>query len=119
MIDFTKPVQTRDGREVRIYSADPANGGDYPAHGAIKDADRGFFPQTWAMNGSVYNGGNEKPSDLINVPETYYVPVYTDKTGRIFSSSSTLLSEEAAKEVIATHNYYLGYLPFTLEDLKK
>lgn len=69
MFDPTKPVQTRAGREVRIYATD--GGGCYPIHGAVKNSE-GWEGACWRANGDYrmqYRGDYPGPYDLINVPE--------------------------------------------------
>lgn len=76
MIDFTKPVQTRDGRKVRILCTD-SDHPHYPVVGLVENISSG----TWTLDGKyqiapVDTGVDEV--DLINVPEELsgYVCVY-------------------------------------------
>ena len=62
MIDWTKPVQTRDGCKVTIYCTDAP--GWYPVHGRIEGEER---PDAWKWDGSLYAYPGS-PGDLINVP---------------------------------------------------
>jgi hypothetical protein len=68
-IDFSKPVQTRDGRKVRILCTDGAtevDGKKYPIVGLFEEGGS-LFPQVWGIDGSFrYEGLNS--SDLTNVP---------------------------------------------------
>lgn len=60
-IDFTKPVQTRDGRKVTIYRTDAP--GVYRVHGHIEG---NIFPTAWTQEG---HDSGTSDRDLINVPE--------------------------------------------------
>ena len=63
-IDFTKPVQTRDGRKVRILCTDGP--GDTPIIGLV---DGNSYPSIWKEGGKHASS----PTDLVNVPETRVV----------------------------------------------
>lgn len=53
-LDFSKPdqLQTRDGRQVRIYATDGM--GDYHVHGAIKN-EMGWVVEMWHDDGAAYS----------------------------------------------------------------
>jgi len=81
MIDWDKPVQTRDGREVRIWTRDAKCDPDYPVQGEIYNHRSGEWTYTtWVSTGAYYKIDNEG-RDLINVPEkrTLWVNVNPDK----------------------------------------
>ena len=83
MLDLTKKLQTRDGREVRIYATD--GGGQYPIHGAVLE-DGVWEPETWTIDGVHCVGMQCKLAcDLINVPvkhtRTIFVNVYPNLQG--------------------------------------
>lgn len=68
-LDLTKPVQTRDGRRVRILCTDRRNG-TYPVVGLVmsnnSDSDE---IRSWSINGRYYNDTvGDSETDLINVP---------------------------------------------------
>lgn len=66
-IDFTKPIQTRDGRKVRILCTD-RRGGLYPVVGMVMD-DRGIeTTHCWTLSGALVVGESGFPNDLVNVP---------------------------------------------------
>ena len=76
-IDWTKPVQTRDGRKVRVLCTD---GPDlrYPVIGV---ADGGLCPETWTIDGVHFANGVPSDLDIINTPDppvtvTRWVNVY-------------------------------------------
>ena len=62
-LDFTRSVQTRDGRAVRILCTDME--GPQPVVGAI-----GVEIQRWLLNGSFFGGGKGAPCelDLVQAP---------------------------------------------------
>lgn len=65
-IDFTKPVQTRDGRKVRILCTDADCtylGQPQPIIGVVGT----HAPTSWSADG-VYADGTYSNNDLINVP---------------------------------------------------
>lgn len=61
MLDFTKPVQTRDGRKVVIYTTEAP--GTWPVHGRIEGT---MEPWCWGRTGTF--GIAPSPCDLINTP---------------------------------------------------
>ena len=67
MIDFTKPVQTRDGRAVRILTTDTKNT-LFPVVGLITGSDGNEYPESWTAEGMNIDGSNcTNDEDLINV----------------------------------------------------
>jgi hypothetical protein len=65
MIDYTKPVQTRNGLEVEIITT--KGRGDQPVIGYIGKSD---VTETWGVDGMYFEHGcGESISDLVNVPE--------------------------------------------------
>ena len=66
-LDLTKPLQTRDGREVRIYATDGS--GDWSIHGAIREDGRGWFTATWMNDGKYATDTHKAGKDLINLPQ--------------------------------------------------
>lgn len=82
--DPSKPCQTRDGREARIYAVDGA--GEYQIHGAIK-LDGEWQSCAWRKDG-VWHTAFESQKDLVNIPVVHerwvhilgiYGGIYTDK----------------------------------------
>lgn len=76
-IDYTKPVETNDGRPVRILCTDAP--GPYPVCGIVEDDDEGGH--RWTAPGHYFASGVESPSDLRNVLparviEVGYINVY-------------------------------------------
>ena len=70
MIDWTKPVQTKDGRPVEIVTT-KARFKDFPIYGYVGNDD---VLTSWPERGSIYRNLGPCVLDLINVPETktYY-----------------------------------------------
>jgi len=65
MIDLTKPVQTRDGRDVRIWMPDA--GGDRPVHGSIYDViNDKWMLASWLPSG-LHCGNDDCRDRLVNV----------------------------------------------------
>src|SRR4030067_861315 len=75
MIDFTKPVQTREGEKVRIFGTD-ARDTDFPVRGEVNNC--GIWVQkSWTLEGQSTRAQHE--SFLVNVPEERfcYLNVYS------------------------------------------
>jgi len=76
----TGKVQTRDGREVRIYATDAD--GDHAVHGAINN--QGCWRLIcWDINGRRFGVGVKSQVDLVPIPQVKYFNVYTSRTGDI------------------------------------
>lgn len=90
MIDFTKPLRTRDGRKVRILCTDRK--GWTPIVGLIID-DSGETIETWSSDGAFKRDGSKNnPLDLVNSNDgTFWVNVYSGGV-----SGSTHTTREAA-----------------------
>lgn len=70
-IDFTKPVQTRDGRAVRILCTD-RTGSNRSIVGLVVCWDGTDILYEWFTDGGVTQSratGRQYPDDLINVPQ--------------------------------------------------
>jgi hypothetical protein len=70
-IDFTKPVQTRNGYSVRIISTDGHQ--YYPVVGYIGDAKS---PAAWGLDGAIFSSLQVNDYDLIQVPEKKTLDVW-------------------------------------------
>lgn len=68
MLDLTKPVTTRDGREARVYSQDGAE--PWPIHGAIKN-NLGWDSVSWTKQGQRLGPAFIGDGDLINPPARF------------------------------------------------
>lgn len=77
-IDLTKPVQTRDGRPVRILCAD-LKGTCWPIVGAVQFGESESIVR-WNCDGQYEykTGGRDDPCDLIPIPKKHsrWVKVY-------------------------------------------
>ena len=70
-LDLTKPVQTRDGRKVRILCTDMD--GEYDSIvGIVMNTNESEQCESWRPDGHYYDT-SETNSDLVNVPETRVV----------------------------------------------
>ena len=80
MLDLTKPVQTRDGREVRVLCTD-TKGATYPVVGLVTDEDGDEEETSWTTGGDFNIDDSGDDTDLINVPERLvaYVNMYPDR----------------------------------------
>jgi hypothetical protein len=90
-LDLTKPVQTRDGRKVTIYTTEHNSQTGYSIVGAILDENGSATLRQWRADG-LYSPVNS-PNDLVNVPtkRSGWMTVYDDgslirKGGHIHSS---------------------------------
>ena len=86
MIDFNKPVQTRDGRKVRILCTD-MDGEPDTVVGIVGDGPHNELVHSWKANGHFMFDDVEEPLDLINVPETrvVWVNMYPDGVASFYS----------------------------------
>ena len=76
VLDLNKPVQTRDGRKVRVLATD-RKGAHYPVLGLLTQADDEETVESWTLAGEFYSGDTDE-ADLVNVPEKIvgYLNVY-------------------------------------------
>ncbi len=77
MIDFNKPVQTRDGRKVRILCTDAKCG--MPIVALVMANTGTEVPVAYYKDGAIFNSTNDSGADLINVPEEHTVWVNIQK----------------------------------------
>lgn len=66
MINWNNPVQTKEGKRVRILCTDRK--GDQPIIGIITDENGTEWIGSWGMDGKYYTGGSPSGRDLVNVP---------------------------------------------------
>src|SRR4051812_7961797 len=91
MLDFTKPLRTRAGKDVVIYATDAkADEGDvtFPIVGAIVRSDGKHSIETWSSEGRYRPDGREHGNDLIQGPRTVEYLVYfisNTLTGELFA----------------------------------
>lgn len=91
MVDFTKPVTTRDGRKVRILCTDAK--GDCPVVGLITYRDGSEGISQWLPDGRAYNSPKETGFDLINPVQKKYINLFKNDVGRMYYDTR----EEAEK----------------------
>jgi hypothetical protein len=99
VIDKTKKYQTRDGREVRIYTVD--GGGSYPIHGAIFDkVDNCWCPFSWPNDGKFnkYCGRPREESryDLTEISPESWLFFSELEDGRLVTNYDAFDSREDA-----------------------
>jgi len=77
-IDWTKPVQTRDGRKARVLCTDIV-GGFNPVVAAYIDGCAELVA-LYSIDGKYFASSDDNPRDLINIPEKqvieYWVNIY-------------------------------------------
>lgn len=66
-IDWNKPVQTRDGRRVKIFTTE-ARDTEYPVQGEILEPHK-WEQHIWTEDGYFLNTRKVTDDDLVNVPE--------------------------------------------------
>lgn len=96
-IDFTKPVQTRSGKPVRIICMDRQ--GDLPIVGLLKIRDNYEIVNYWLKNGSYLLNQEISPNDLVNVPKRHkhadLMIAYANDTSLVIEWKSKLGNEWA------------------------
>ncbi len=97
-IDFDKPVQTRDGREVRIYTTEGKTK-NYPVIGELR-SDGCWHIRTWTSGGRAAVGLKDEGGDLINVPEkhTVWINFYRGAASMSFHHADKASADEAVTE---------------------
>lgn len=100
MIDFTKPLRTRDGRKVRILCTDRK--GWTPIVGLIIN-DSGETIETWSSDGTFKRGAlKSDPLDLVNINEgVLWVNVYDNGEPGCAYATREEADEWAVKERLA------------------
>ena len=97
-LDFSKPdqLQTRDGRQVRIYATDGAC--SYCIHGAIL-TERGWEANVWDRNGRYVDDKKDNSSDLVRKTRriTGWVNVYQQPSG-VYATSNVFESQIEARK---------------------
>lgn len=77
MIDFTKPLRTRDGRKVRILCTDRKDG--LSVVGLIEENNGHEDVAVWRRDGTFRGGAPKHDCDLANTNEgTFWMNVYSD-----------------------------------------
>jgi hypothetical protein len=90
-IDWSKPVQTRDGRKVRILCTDGPDT-KYPVVGFAAESTL----HQWAIDGRFLMHGEESRHDLINAPERIKRKVWVNVYPDVETPSLTFVSKQVA-----------------------
>ena len=99
-INWNKPVQTRDGRKVRILAADAR--GDYPVIGLIESpGDPTDDCEFWTESGAFYSDRDGSPEDLINVPTPPKKSFYIVNPGAMLGENAGLFGYQDESEAHA------------------
>lgn len=82
-LDLSKPVQTRDGQPVTIFTTERPNS-PYPVVGMTNEG----TILTYTAQGKSYSDSREHALDLMNVPErrTIWLNIYENRPPREYSS---------------------------------
>lgn len=105
-LDFTRPIKTRDGRDVVIYCTD-APDEDYPVHGRVGNGKDG--PLTWMLDGTYLKGGPPATKDLVQPPTKIsvrgFINVYrSNSTGKFFVGGVTTEPKTFEQSNMVAHN---------------
>src|SRR3990167_9680911 len=99
-LDPTKPVQLRDGRQVRNVCWDYLlSNGMIGISAIVRTNDNEHdFCQLWYSNGIVYQGTSDNSNDLINVPERIegWVNVFENIAPRKYFGNTIYATREEA-----------------------
>ena len=97
VLDLNKPVQTRDGRKVRILATD-RKGAHYPVLGLLTQADDEETVESWTLAGEFYSGDTDE-ADLVNVPEkrVLYFNIYPP-TSPVYRSAGSYTANKTRAE---------------------
>ena len=133
-IDWTKPIQTRDGRSARLLCKDLKGARGYPVVVALLD-ERGYESlEHYTLGGQYLTGDDEENDhDLINLPERverwfgvdHCVLVCLDAHPEDGQSRAWGFEDEDAARTLAPHaEAYLcitfeGWLPVSSKIVKK
>lgn len=103
LLDLTKPVQTRDGRQVRILCTDMI--GTFPMVGLIKGHCGDEDVAMWTSDGK-YRLFDDCEHDLMNVPEKHSVWINFYKSGMRYGwhTSKEMADRQAGEDRIACVN---------------
>lgn len=85
-LDFTKPIQTRDGKPVRILCTDGRNE-SHPIVGYLGD---NTAISMWGVGGRWMNGDPGHPWDLINAPDVQVNWCGFDRSGAGISRTNRI-----------------------------
>ncbi len=104
-IDFSKPVQLRDGGEVRIYTTISKTQPVAPIVGELKtESGTGdcWTLAKWRLSGKRYSPAGEAlfswHTDLVNVPEEHvvFINIYPHNSAGVYQTSNGYFSKDDA-----------------------
>lgn len=110
MIDWNKPIQTRDGGKVNIYTTKGMNE-RFPVVGEVMT--KLGYPEAriWASSGKCQLAEFEHDDDIINVPDrvkvTGFLAIWEDGScevvkegGNVMTKSGTIIAMAAVEELL-------------------
>lgn len=120
-LDLSKPIQTRDGRKVRVVDTNLINGGRSILAVVTPEYGDEYTISVYS-SGSIWEG-EENKSDIINVKpkQTVYITLFTVHTiGRyvgsiVHNTEITSLEEAIAKGKYIFKNLYLDTFSYIVE----
>jgi hypothetical protein len=112
-IDFTKPVQCRDGRSVRILCTD-ANSVAGTVVALIKDVHGNEHVEHWYSDGCFMADKTVDDRDLINVPPhkkkvKVFIELRRDRDGSLYAAARPHETPGAAANTIASATIEMEY----------
>lgn len=125
-LDLSKPVQTRDGRAVRILCTD-RKGSSLPVTGLITLCDGRETIETWTLKGCLFDHreeGSVYDGDLVNVPEpprtrVMWMPVFEAHFHNHAPGGTMFETKEAARrecELLGLADGPLCIMPVEITD---
>lgn len=90
-IDWTKPVETKDGRKVRVLATDIP--GEFPVWAAVGSAAPNF--STYTLDGYVYDEKRPSPMDVVNTPvkKSGWINLYPTMSSYAIANSSMVYED--------------------------
>lgn len=116
MIDWTRPVQTRDGRQVKIYAMDVK--GRFPVHGCVEGVEN---PLGWTKDGSYMESGCPNNFDIVNAPRRVrverWINVYQDGcTGGLCESRDSADASASTAAICGRVRFACKQFTFEVEE---
>lgn len=113
-VDWTKPIQTRDGRKARVLATDLGDD-NYPIVVAVTDGSDHEYSATRTLDGRISIKSEFDDSDVINVTEeiTFYLNVYRYTDGSVAAAVHT--TEQLAKRKASFTDIIAEAYPVTVK----
>lgn len=102
-LDLYLPVETRDGRPVRIVCRNAKNGS--PVVGLVTERSGSETVMSWSLDGRWMKNGHTSTNDLVYAASEQWVNQYDEREGPLSQFSRIYPSEEAAKESAHSPGY--------------